>query len=310
MSVVLIDGVKYLETIPENEQELEDAVREHSSYIFGPDSIYLERKQIISSASGIKGIPDGIVFVAAKPPEWHIVEVELSDHPLHDHVIPQVSKFIQAIRSQDTRKQITKAIHSEINSNPALKTRIIKIIGESSELYELISDAIDKSPILTLIVEKGSQQIQEGLDSLAHPNKKIIEFRTYNREGVGSIVHAHLFEPLHSTPLVTMSEQPRQILTQPILSTSEPSDKIGIRDLIKAGLLKPGQRLFRRYKGKDYLAYVLDAGALEIVGFGKANSLSMAAVKITGKHINGWRWWLTEHKGVKVKLGQLRSMLI
>ena len=112
--MLIIDGVKYELWTPQNEDEFEQVVREHAQDIFGEQSIYLDRKQKLKSLSGIGSIPDGYVIVFGDSPEWHIVEVELSSHPLHDHIVSQVSKFINGINNPITQKGIIGAIYAEI----------------------------------------------------------------------------------------------------------------------------------------------------------------------------------------------------
>ena len=79
--MLLIDGVRYLETPPKDEDELEKMVVEHAQEIFGGNSIYLDLKHKIKSKSGVGSIPDGYAIILGKSPQWHIVEVELSSHP-------------------------------------------------------------------------------------------------------------------------------------------------------------------------------------------------------------------------------------
>ena len=93
--MLLIDGVKYEEWVPPSEDEFEQVVKEHAKDIFGEQSVYFDRKQKLKSLSGVGSIPDGYVITLGDSPQWHIVEVELSSHPLHDHIVSQVGRFIE-----------------------------------------------------------------------------------------------------------------------------------------------------------------------------------------------------------------------
>lgn len=194
--MLLIDGVKYELWTPSSEDEFEQVVKEHTLEIFGEQSIYLDRKQRLKSLSGIGSIPDGYVIILGDAPEWHIVEVELSSHPLHEHIVSQVSRFITGIGNPNTQREIAEATYSEITRDGFLKLKVERAI-QSTEIYRFLLDLISKSPILTVIIEKETEGLREAVSTLAHSQIKVVEFQTFIREGVGLAVHAHVFEPLY-----------------------------------------------------------------------------------------------------------------
>ena len=205
MSILLIDGVKYEEWAPPSEGEFERMVEEHAKDIFGEESIYLEKHKL-RTKSGIGSIPDGYVIIVGDQPQWHIVEVELSTHPLYEHIVPQISKFINGIKNPSTQRDIVDTLYREIDSDDFLKLRLKKAMG-TTETYKFLSDLISKPPVVTIIIEKRTEQLDEAISALAHPQIKIVEFQTFTREGVGLGVHAHLFEPLYK-PVVATEPQP------------------------------------------------------------------------------------------------------
>lgn len=204
--MLLIDGVKYELWTPPTEDEFEQVVKKHTQDIFGEQSIYLDTRQKLTSLSGIGSIPDGYVIIFGDSPRWHIVEVELSSHPLHDHIVSQVSKFISGIESPSTQKKIADAVYNEIAKDDFLKLKLRKAI-EAVEIYKFLSDLISKPPILTIIIEKDTEGLREAISTLAHPEiKKVVEFQTFTREGVGLAVHTHSFEPLYK-PVIPLEPQ-------------------------------------------------------------------------------------------------------
>jgi len=193
--MLLIDGVRYEEWTPATEDEFERVVKEHAKDIFGNQSIYLDLKQKLKSRSGIGSIPDGYVIIFGDQPEWHIVEIELSSHPLYEHIVPQVSRFINGIKNPSTQKDIVDALYQQVDSDEFLKLQLKKAIG-TTETYKFLSDLLSKPPVVTIIIERHTEQLDEAVGALAHPQIKIVEFQTFTRERVGLAVHAHLFEPL------------------------------------------------------------------------------------------------------------------
>jgi len=235
--MLLIDGVKYELWTPSTEDEFEQIVKEHAQDIFGKKSIYLDRKQKLKSLSGIGSIPDGYVIVFGDSPEWHIIEVELSSHPLYEHIVSQVSKFINGISNPNIQKGIVNAIDGEITRDAFLRLRLKKAV-EPTEIYKFLTDLIAGQPVLTIIIEKDSQELREALTTLRYPQIKVVEFKTFVREGVGLPVHAHLFEPLYAVlpPSPSPSVSPSDKVTK--------GRKVTFEELINAGLLRDGQVLY------------------------------------------------------------------
>ncbi len=194
--MLLVDGVKYDEYVPKSEDEFEHMVSEHAQEIFGEHSLYFDRKLKLKSLSGIGSIPDGYAIIIDDKFEWHVIEIELSSHPLYNHIVPQVSKFISGINNPSTRKIIIEAMYHALISYKLDYFKMDKII-QTGEYYKFISDIVSNSPVITIIVEKDTPELHDALESLNHPKKSIVEFRTFTREGVGLPVHAHLFEPLY-----------------------------------------------------------------------------------------------------------------
>ncbi len=199
--MLLIDGVRYLETPPKDEDELEQMVVEHAQEIFGENSIYLDIKHKMKTKYGAGSIPDGYVVVFGKIPQWHIVEIELSSHPLHEHIIKQIGKFILGIKNPNTRGEITNLIHDEIVKENALFTKAKRLIGVG-EIHRYITDCISKPPILTIIIEKKTPELEEIAELLQVLPIRIVEFRTFiGTKGDNSKHYAHMFEPLDVIPV-------------------------------------------------------------------------------------------------------------
>ena len=309
MSILLIDGIKYEEWTPTNEDEFEQIVKEHAKDIFGKQSIYLDIKHKLKSRAGIGSIPDGYVIILGDEPDWHIVEVELSSHPLYDHIVPQVSKFIGGMKNPSTQKDIVDTLYQEINSDEFLKLRLKKAIG-ATDTHKFLADLISKPPLVTIIIEKRTEQLDEALNMLAYlpQNKKVVELQTFTREGVGLNVHVHLFEPLY---------KPREHLTVESVTGTEDEQRkvkatkrVTLQVLVNAKLVNPGQKIFGNYKDKRYEADITATSKLRLLHDNTTwNSLSEAAHHITGSAINGWIWWHTLKEGQECLMDDLRKKL-
>jgi len=298
--MLLMDGVRYEEWMPASEDEFEQVVKEHAKDIFGEESIYLEKHRL-RTKSGIAAIPDGYVIIVGNQPQWHIVEVELSTHPLYEHIVPQISKFINGIKNPSTQRDIVDTLYREIDSDEFLRLHLKKAIG-TAETYKFLSDLLSESPVVTIIIEKHTEQLDEAVSALAHPEIKVVELQTFAREDVGLPVHAHLFEPLYRS---------RERLTEGQTHGTKGEDgkpkakKVSFRELEKAGLAKDGQILcfyHTRLFDNEQARIVMSSNELGYKADGNLYSASELAKKLLIKHgfkhdehgVAGPRYWKTE----------------
>jgi hypothetical protein len=192
--MLLIDGVRYDEWKPQSEIAFENLVKEHTQDIFGTHSFYLDIKPHLKSMAGLGSIPDGISIIFGKNPEWYIVEAELSSHSLYEHIVPQVARFTAGMKNPTTQRKVVDVIYNEILKDTSLSLKLKNAVSPI-EIHKFISDLISKQPILTIIIDKLTPELEDIETALAHLQIKIIEFRTFTQEGANTI-HAHLFEPL------------------------------------------------------------------------------------------------------------------
>ena len=86
------------------EQSFEDLLIDRASELF-PEFIVRHWANEIQDRAGNIRKPD-ILMLERNLKSWHIVEVERSDHSLHDHVLPQVEAFVGA----DIGKQVVNKV--------------------------------------------------------------------------------------------------------------------------------------------------------------------------------------------------------
>lgn len=303
--MLLIDGVKYELWVPPSEDEFEREVKKHTLEIFGENSIYLDIKQKLRSLAGIGSIPDGLAIVCGDKPEWHIIEFELSSHPLHEHIVSQVARFISGISNPNVQKRLADTLFEQITKDSYLNLKIEELI-KSAQTYKFIADLISIKPVVTIVIEEDTIELKEAISALSHPQIKVVEFKTFIREGVGLLVHAHLFEPIYlASPSgdLLMNETETENT-----SGSTKGIRVTVKNLIESGILEVGQKIFRTFKGQKYEAEVLADGNILLLTNGKRfSSLNLATKSIAGPW-DAWFFWSTVHKdGAVCQLNQLRS---
>jgi len=186
----IINGARYKLYTPKNESELQAIVEEHYVDVFGENSIFFSFEPKLRSLAGIGSKPDGCVLALSPKPRWIVVETELSSHPLYEHVIPQISKFVKALENPQNRKSVVEVIYDEVNKDH-FKKALLEKHGFGREIYKFLNDAISSKPSIAIIIDERTAELDEVLGML--PLKaEIKELRTFEREGVGLSVHAHL----------------------------------------------------------------------------------------------------------------------
>lgn len=196
---VLIDGVTYRLVKPDDEATLEKAIQTNSKYIFGENSFYFDVKKIIRSKAGVASIPDGYAILFEPKPRWCIVEVELASHPIYEHVISQLSKFNRGIEDTQTRKNIVDLLYEAFSKDDILKAQLKKKI-KTGEIYKFILDLLSEDPLIIVVIDEKTEELQEALIDL-RGEVKVVEFKTFRREGVSEELNAYVFEPIVGTKI-------------------------------------------------------------------------------------------------------------
>jgi len=196
--MLLVDGVRYEEWSPTNEDEFEQVVTEHAKDIFGEQSIYLDIKHKLKSRAGIGSIPDGYALILTDEPCWYIVEVELSSHDVYEHIVPQMSRFTTGIKNPAAQKEIVDSLHEEISKNEDLRTKIKSRIG-LVEIHEFLSNLIFQPPKLAIVIDEETEELREAVEGLKL-KAEVVEFITFVTKDITVSKRVYLFEPLEVPP--------------------------------------------------------------------------------------------------------------
>ena len=277
--MLFVDGVEYKTWTPSSEEELEIFVEDHSKKIFGDESLYFPVKTKLKSLGGIGSIPDGYAITLSKPYKWFIIEVELSTHPIFNHIVPQLNKFVQGLEDPRSRKNISEALYNEIKNDVMTEAYVKEKIG-SGEIYRFVSSTIDNNPTLVVIIDEKTKELEEACNSIPIVKKEVLEFKIFERIDAG-IKNAFLFQPLYEQP-------------------EKKDQKEGITKVDET-VPREGIDIFFIYKGKRHEALFIDSRKL-IYENEEYSSPSALSVAITGTARNGWRDWKFVDKQGNVQL--------
>lgn len=205
--LLLKDGVRYLPYDYASEEELTEMVIEHYREIFGVNTLFFD-PQTMKTSAGTGARSDGLVIDLGEN-KWYILEVELAEHQLHEHIIPQITKFSVAYEETETRKKIITALHTAIRQTQKIE-----------DLHKILTDLIDIEPTIAIIIDQETPELDLICKKLPFPTQTI-QFKTYTRENIGIGVHIHEFQPLfekkieiepRKRPTVPSGEGPRKLV--------------------------------------------------------------------------------------------------
>lgn len=180
MDILIKDGVQYSpKDFHGKEAEFEKLVFTQYKYLFGENTI-LFTKQKIKTVTNIGTIPDAFI-IDFENEKWYIIEIEISNHDVYSHIVPQLTKFHSALNNQQTRKQLLKFFDSEIKADPY--KHALLLVNNKNEVFKTVSEIIDSTPELIIIIEKQHEELSSIFNSLPFKTKVNV-FKTFTRVGV------------------------------------------------------------------------------------------------------------------------------
>jgi hypothetical protein len=214
--ILLKDGVKYFPYFYKSEEELATMVKEHFKEIFGENTLYFD-PQTLKTRIGIEARSDGLILTTDQN-QWYILEVELAEHSLSRHIVPQITNFDIAYEQPETRRKLTEAIYALIRQDPykiaALQAKNIE------DAHKYLTEIIETPPTIAIITDQKTPELDAVCKKLLFKTKTT-EFQTYTRENAGTSIHIHAFESLFEKPVI-----PKTLLN--ILTVLEQVYKRGI----------------------------------------------------------------------------------
>lgn len=164
MDFLLKDGVRFTKYAFEQEQAFEKVVLNHHTLIFGEHTL-LFRKQKIRSETGLGTIPDAFLL-DPRNGKWMLIEVELHGHSVHNHIIPQLSKFKMAINHPATRRKITDFFRQEIKNSLHQQARWLDALQRPFD-YEDLQHLVEKEPEVLIVIDGLHPQLDDALRTLS-----------------------------------------------------------------------------------------------------------------------------------------------
>jgi hypothetical protein len=246
------------------EDNLEKDILKFSSDIFGPNSLYLNKKIRLSSLGNLGSVPDGYL-IDFRNNKFYLVEVELEKHDIVGHVMKQLAAFVSCFNKPENKKRIVDSIYEEIEANKPQRNKAISR-WLNKDTYHVLTKLIFQysKPAVILIVDNISTQLIE-IESTLEQNISLdildpIEFKKYRNKN----------KLLYKFDIFSY-EKPGGGLSK----TNLP----GMQELFEKGILGKGDKIM--IKGKDDLKARVVSGK-NVVFKGKVMTYNQWGQEVTG----------------------------
>jgi len=304
--MLIIDDRKFVLSKFDNEDELERVVIENAEYIFGPSSIYFP-KSLIRTPDGAGTIPDGYV-IDLDGRRWYIVEAEISQHSVWNHIAPQVAKQIIAANNPATKQRLVDIAIDHVRDDEILQDKFAEQDIEPIDYRRVLAEILATEPIIGMPIDGVKNDLREWAATLKVDVRlwivrKYVEFD--NPQNIAFEIPEEFRPILDTTP------------DEPTRNSEIARYAVSVSDLVDAELLSIGQRLLMPYKPRNgeqkiYEALVMDDGALQVLGrsFSSPSYAAIFCIRDAGSSrstVNGWTAWKLENGAT---LSNLRDKLL
>jgi len=299
--MIILENKKYIRSSFKDEAEIEKVVIENYEFLFGPNSILLE-KSLIKTSDGVGTIPDAFA-IDFETKKWYLVEAELIAHNVWNHISPQVAKQIIAANEQSTKKKIEELVIKKIQYDKSAREKITELGIKEIDFRKHISDILNTIPIVGIPIDGISNDLRNWASTFKNPVKLwiITKYSDIQNREIIAYEFPEEFRPEFDTS--ETEEDVTQIVNGDEIKKINRRD-ITILDLINSKILVVGQKLISTYKPRTgnqirVEASVLEDGSIQI-GNDNYKSPSYAALSVLQKAgsdretVNGWTSWKTE----------------
>lgn len=136
-----------------SEADLESAIVQVQTELFGPNRIYLDIKRKIGVKGGTRNIPDGyLVDLSGKRPRLYVVETELAAHDPLRHIAVQILQFSLSFESEQRR--VKSILFNALQQNEPAKAQCEQYAGEHGyrNLDHLLESMVYEGPFAALVI--------------------------------------------------------------------------------------------------------------------------------------------------------------
>ena len=174
--ILIVDGTEYQLYKPKDEtNDFHSMIQDNYKKIFGKKTLYFDIRKKLKSKSKIGSIPDAYV-IDFKRNRWYVIEEELSSHPVYEHIVNQLTRFLNGIKNYKSRNELREAIYKEIDEDEVLRN-IVKNNINSRDIHHALTKLINNQPEIIVIIEEKTIEVEEATETI-NPQPILIELKT------------------------------------------------------------------------------------------------------------------------------------
>jgi hypothetical protein len=164
------------------EVDFETCVVELADQIFGPDTIYIDKKKRVGKKD-ILSIPDGYVIDMTEPdhPKLFIVENEIVSHDPFKHIGIQMLKFVTSF--EDSRTKVRNFLMDEISKNDGHLKRLEAgcHISKSRNIDNYMDQAVYGEFRGIVVIDEARSELHSVLEKI-NANISVLELKTFESD--------------------------------------------------------------------------------------------------------------------------------
>lgn len=162
MAVIWTPLGAYSSTDYRSEADLENAILQVQSELFGRNRIYLDVKRKIGAKGGLRNIPDGyLIDLNGAKPRLYVVENELASHDPLRHVAVQLLEFSLSYSAE--RRTIKTILFNALQTSPPAKDLCEQYarLRNYRNLDHMLEEMVFDAPFAALvIIDEMSDELQ------------------------------------------------------------------------------------------------------------------------------------------------------
>jgi hypothetical protein len=194
MSVIWTQKGTYSIASYESESDLEDAILEIQSDLFGSNRVYLDIKKKIGNRASKQNIPDGyLIDLNGRKPRLYVVENELASHDPLRHVAVQLLEFSLSFDSD--RRNIKNILFDSIQSDADIEAfcEDYAMLHNFRNLDHMVEAMVFDAPFAALvIIDEMSARLETVLAEKFKFGVEVLQVARYANGDGDTIYH---FEP-------------------------------------------------------------------------------------------------------------------
>ena len=194
MTLIWTKSSSYRRVAYQDEADLEAAIVEVQSQLFGSNRIYLDAKKKIGAKGSLRNIPDGyLIDLSDRQPRLYVVENELASHDPLRHIAVQILQF--SLSFEEEPRAVKTVLFNALQAQPETKTQCEEYASCHGfrNLDHMLEHIVFEGPFAALVViDELPDKLESVLAERFQFGVEVLELARYENTQGDRLYH---FEP-------------------------------------------------------------------------------------------------------------------